>query len=63
MILEFIVKFALGALTVLGVVVIVAYPFMWLWNYLMPDIFGLIELTIKQSIGLIFLAKMIFGNN
>ena len=34
---------------------------MWLWNWLMPTIFGLSEITYWQAIGIFVLAKLIFG--
>ena len=40
---------------VLGVVV------QWLWNWLMPDIFGLNPISYWQAFGLLFLAKLLFG--
>lgn len=40
---------------VLGLVV------QWLWNWLMPDIFGLKAITYWQAFGLLFLSKLLFG--
>jgi hypothetical protein len=40
---------------VLGVVV------QWLWNWLIPDIFGLNPISYWQAFGLLFLAKLLFG--
>jgi hypothetical protein len=40
---------------VLGVVV------QWLWNWLIPDIFGLHPISYWQAFGLLFLAKLLFG--
>jgi hypothetical protein len=40
---------------VLGVVV------QQLWNWLMPDIFGVGRITILQGIGLLVLARILFG--
>ncbi len=36
------------------------YVFMQLWNWLMPDIFGLTMLNYWQSVGLLVLAKLLF---
>jgi hypothetical protein len=33
----------------------------WLWNWLMPDIFGLKQITFWQAVGLLFLSKLLFG--
>lgn len=32
-----------------------------LWNWLMPDVFGLATITLWQALGLLFLAKILFG--
>lgn len=42
---------------------IVAFSFitMHLWNWLMPDIFGLPIITWAQAVGLIVLSKIFFG--
>jgi hypothetical protein len=57
-----IVAFAIGGVCLaalfallLGVVV------QWLWNWLMPVIFNLKPITFWQSVGLIFLAKLLVG--
>lgn len=35
---------------------------MTLWNWLMPELFGLTTITIWQAFGILFLSKMLFGN-
>ena len=43
----------LGALAVMVfVVLIMGFPAMWLWNWLMPNIFGLSTINFWQAIGL-----------
>lgn len=58
-------KAAFGLFMVLIVIpafiVLYAFTVMWLWNWLMPDIANLPEITFWQSAGLIFLAKLLFG--
>jgi len=41
---------------------IFGYFVMLLWNWLMPTIFGLIEINYWMAFGLIILARLIFGN-
>ena len=41
-------------------VLILGYPMMWLWNWLMPEIFGLSEITFWQAIGLNILCTILF---
>lgn len=38
---------------------IMAFPLMWLWNWLMPDIFNLPEITVLQAWGLSFLSGLL----
>lgn len=54
-------------LTVLGAVALVvilallfAFPTMWLWNWLMPTIFGLIKISVWQAWGINALCGMLF---
>ena len=46
----FIIFVALGGLVV-----------WWLWNWLMPELFGLRELTFWQALGLLALSRILFG--
>ncbi len=34
----------------------------WLWNWLMPEIFGLGELNFWQAVGLLVLCRLLVGN-
>jgi len=49
------VVFAAGFALVFGLLV------MWLWNWLMPGLFGLGEITYWQAFGVLLLAKIFFG--
>jgi hypothetical protein len=50
--------------TLLGLVailiVILGYPLMLLWNWLMPELFGLPLITFWQAIGLNLLSTILF---
>lgn len=48
---------------VFGAALIALFGFitMYLWNWLMPKIFGLPTLTITETFGLLLLAKILFG--
>jgi len=50
-------------LLVLGLLVVGLFGFTltFLWNWLMPDLFGLKEITVLQGFGLFALSKIIFG--
>ncbi|MEQ6124739.1 hypothetical protein AAON49_11090 [Pseudotenacibaculum sp. MALMAid0570] len=41
--------------------VLFGYVIMYLWNWLMPSIFGLTTITFWQAIGLCLLSKILFG--
>jgi len=48
--------FGAAALTIFGFVV------MWLWNWLMPAVFGLHAVTFWQALGLLVLCKILFSS-
>ena len=37
-----------------------AAPLMWLWNWLIPKLFGLPEVGFFEAFGLLFLTKLLF---
>lgn len=45
----------------IGVLLLATYLLMALWNWLMPDIFGLPALGFWQALGIFVMAKMLFG--
>ena len=49
---------------VFGVLAVTVFTFglMLLWNWLMPLIFGLMVITFWQALGLLVLAKLLFGS-
>ena len=48
----------IGALVVLIVLgCLIAFPIMWLWNWLCPVLFGLPVITVWQALGLYVLAR------
>jgi len=48
---------------VVGVSLLFALPVMLLWDWLMPTLFGLKEITLFQAWGLTWLCGMLFKNN
>jgi hypothetical protein len=46
-------------LVVTGFIILITYPTMWLWNWLMSTTFGLPELTFWQTFGLMILTRLI----
>jgi hypothetical protein len=55
------VKVLFFALFMVGIFFLVGYVLMQLWNWLMPELFGLTTITYWQSFGVLVLAKIIFG--
>jgi len=50
-----------GAIAITGLAILFGFVIMWLWNWLMPDIFGLTTLTYWQAVGLFILFKLLLG--
>jgi hypothetical protein len=50
----------LGLLAIVGLSLLMAYPTMWLWNWLIPDIFNLTTITFSQALGLNVLTGIFF---
>lgn len=52
----------LGTLGLIMIIIaVVTYPTMWLWNYYMPTMFNLPEMTFWNMFGFIVLIKSLFG--
>ena len=50
-----------GVIIAAAMALILGFVVMWLWNWLMPEIFGLGTITYWQGFGIFFLAKILFG--
>ena len=56
--------FALIAFAIIvGFSLIVGFPVMWLWNWLMPALFHLPLVTFWQAVGLMILGHLLVGNS
>jgi len=42
---------------------ILAFPTLWLWNWLMPAIFGLTKITFWQAVGINILSGILFKSS
>jgi hypothetical protein len=51
----------LGIVMFLGMIAVFSVAVMFLWNILMPEIFGLSALSYWQAAGLVILARILFG--
>ncbi len=54
-------KIFFGILAGIAFALLFGYVIMWLWNWLMPEIFGLKTIGYWQAVGILVLAKMLFG--
>ena len=56
-----------GALVGLAIgavfLVIFTLVFRWIWNNVVPEVFGLKEITFWQAIGILILASILFGGH
>ncbi|MCK8479643.1 hypothetical protein [Psychroserpens algicola] len=50
-----------GIIFITGLAILFGFVIMWLWNWLMPMIFGLTTLTYWQAVGVFILAKILLG--
>jgi hypothetical protein len=57
-------KFKLFAIPIGILAVLVGLPFavMFLWNWLMPSLFGLIEISFWQALGIFVFCRILFGS-
>lgn len=51
----------LGIIAVTALAILFGYIVMSLWNWLMPELFGLTTINYWQAVGLFILAKILFG--
>jgi hypothetical protein len=43
--------------------IIMAFPTMWLWNYIMPYLFVIPEIDLYQAMAINFLSSILFKSN
>jgi len=60
--MEKVLEFLLAIGILLIVMLIIGLPVMWLWNWLMPSIFGLTKISFLQALGLSLLGNMLFNS-
>ncbi len=51
----------LGLIGAVAIALLLGYVVVWLWNWLMPELFGLTTITFWQAVVMIILARIIFG--
>jgi len=50
-----------GTLAITGLAILFGFVIMWLWNWIMPEVFGLTTLSYWQAVGLFILLKILLG--
>ncbi len=53
----------LGIIAAAALAIVFGLVIQWLWNQLMPPIFGLPEVSYWQAVGLVVLAHILFGHH
>ena len=51
----------IGLVVAIVALIVFTFIFMWIWNLVMPDVFGVKQLTPWQAFGILLLAKLLFG--
>jgi hypothetical protein len=51
----------LGIIGITGLAILFGFVIMWLWNWLMPELFGLPLISYWQAVGLFILLKILIG--
>lgn len=59
--IEIIGMIVFGAIAIVGLAILFGFVLMWLWNWLMPTLFGLSTVTYWQAVGLFILFKILLG--
>ena len=52
-----------GIALFIAISLLMAAPTMWLWDWLMPELFGLKEITLFQAWGLNFFCGLLFRSH
>ena len=59
-------NFLIGTLVVIGAIVLIGLlltiPTYFLWNWIMPDVFGMNKITMIQALGITMLSGILFSN-
>jgi hypothetical protein len=51
----------LGAITLIVIIaILLTLPTMWLWNWLMPSLFGLVKINFWKALGINLLSGILF---
>lgn len=54
-------KVFFGIIAAIVFALLFGYGIMWLWNWLMPELFGLVKIGYWQAVGILVLGRLLFG--
>ncbi len=60
---EAILTIVLGLIVIVILIAVMTAIFMWIWNAVVPDVFGFKQVTFLQALGILILAGMLFGGH
>ena len=65
--MESVVTWAVGMIVIVAIAALISvlfsFPVMWLWNLLLPELFGFKTITWVQALGLVALIQMLAPKN
>jgi len=53
----------IGLVVAIVALLIFTFIFQWIWNAVIPDVFGLKQITLWQALGILILASILFGGH
>jgi hypothetical protein len=53
----------IGLVVAIVALAIFTFIFQWIWNAVIPDVFGLKKITLWQTLGILILASILFGGH
>lgn len=61
--MEFLIAALIGLVSAVVALLVFTFIFMWIWNAVMPDVFGVKSLTPWQALGILILSFILFGGH
>lgn len=61
--MKLLLQIGLFIIIVAACCILFAFPVKWLWNWLMPELFSLKQITFWQALGLSLLCSLLFKSN
>jgi hypothetical protein len=61
--MELLMELLIGLVSAAVALIVFTFIFMWIWNAVMPDVFGVKSLTPWQALGILILAFILFGGH